>query len=113
VALRYAVRANGLDSLVVTKLDVLSGQPVVRVAVAYRVGEELLTEFPGRVALLERAEPVYEEHPGWMEPLGPARASGDLPEAARAFLKRIGEIAGARISMVSVGQAREQTVVLP
>jgi adenylosuccinate synthase len=113
VALRYAVRTNGLDALVVTKLDVLSGQPVVRVATAYRAGGELLTEFPGRIGLLEHAEPVYEELPGWTEPLGAARASGDLPEAARAFLKRIAEIAGVRVSLVSVGQAREQTVVLP
>ncbi len=113
VALRYAVRVNGLDSLVVTKLDVLSGQPEVRVAVAYRVGDELITEFPGRIGPLERAQPVYEELPGWSEPLGPARTPEDLPAAALAFLERVGEIAGARIAMVSVGQAREQTVALP
>ncbi len=111
VALRYAARVNGLDSLAVTKLDVLSGQETVRIATAYRVGDELLTEFPGRIDLLEAAEPVYEDLPGWSEGLGGARTLEDLPAAARAFLDRIQEIADVPIGLVSVGQAREQTIV--
>ncbi len=110
VALRHAARINGLDGLVVTKLDVLSGQDPVRIATAYRAGDRLLTEFPGRVELLEAAEPVYEELPGWSEGLGEARSPGDLPPAAAALVKRIGEIADVPVAMVSVGPAREQTI---
>ncbi len=113
VALRHAARINGLDSLAVTKLDVLTGQDPVRIAVAYRAGEDLLTEFPARISLLERAEPVYEELEGWTGDLGGARRLEDLPEAARRFLRRIAEIAGAPVGLVSVGQAREQTIVPP
>jgi adenylosuccinate synthase len=110
VALRHAARVNGLDHLVVTKLDVLSGQDTVRVAVAYRVGGEVLTEFPGRVAFLERAEPVYEEMPGWTGDVSSARDAKDLPEAARRYLARIQEICDVPIALVSVGQGREQTL---
>jgi adenylosuccinate synthase len=110
VALRHAARVNGLDRLVVTKLDVLSGQPTVRVAVAYRVGGELVTEFPGRIARLERAEPVYEELPGWADDVTRVTEAGALPEAARRFLARIEEICDVPISLVSVGQGREQTI---
>jgi adenylosuccinate synthase len=112
VALRHAARVNGLEALVVTKLDVLTGQDSVKVATAYRAGDRLLTEFPGRVDLLEQAEPVYEELPGWTESVEGARAPRDLPAAARGLLDRIGEVAGVPVSMVSVGPAREQTVVL-
>ncbi len=110
VALRYAARVNGLDILAVTKLDVLTGQDRVRIAVAYRVGDDLLTEFPARVSALERATPVYEELEGWTEDLAAARRMEDLPATARRFLRRIEEIADVPVGLVSVGQAREQTV---
>jgi adenylosuccinate synthase len=112
VALRHAARVNGLDRLVVTKLDVLSGLETVKIAVAYRAGGVLLTEFPGRLKPLEAAEPVYEEHAGWTEDLGGARVPDDLPEAARRYLARIAEIADVPVGLVSVGQGREQTVTL-
>ena len=71
---------NGLDALAVTKLDVLSGMPVLKIATSYKVGGcDLLTEFPGRMDLLERAEPLYEELPGWEEDLSGARTWEDLP----------------------------------
>jgi len=112
VALRHAARVNGLDALAVTKLDVLSGLETVRVATAYRVGSDLVTEFPGRLEVLERAEPVYEELPGWAGNVSDARRLEDLPEPARRYLDRIREIADVPITLISVGQGRDQTVCL-
>jgi adenylosuccinate synthase len=110
LALRHAARVNGLDALAVTKLDVLSGLETIRVAVSYRVGSEVLTEFPARLDLLEHAEPIYEEHPGWTGDIGGARRLEDLPEPARNYLHRLQEIADVPVSLVSVGQGREQTI---
>ncbi len=112
VALRHAVRVNGFDRLVVTKLDVLSGLEVIPIATGYRLGDTLLTEFPARAAVLEAVEPVYEELEGWSEPLQGARSVQDLPASARRFLARISEIADVPVSVASVGQDREQTIRL-
>jgi len=113
LALRHAARVNGLDGLAVTKLDVLSGLETIRVAVSYRVDGEIVTEFPARMDLLERAEPVYEEHPGWSGDIGGARRLEDLPETARKYVLRLQEIADVRVMLVSVGQGREQTIRVP
>ena len=113
LALRHTARINGLDELVVTKLDVLSGYEELRICTGYRLGDEVLTEFPGRVSILEQVEPVYETLPGWSEDVSACRSPGDLPEAARAFVKRIGEIADVPISLVSVGQGRDATLSWP
>ena len=110
LALRQAVRVNGLDELIVTKLDILSGQKELKIAVAYKKGDHLIDEFPGDLEYLQNVEPVYETFPGWEEDVSTARTSEDLPEAARAFLKRISEIANVSIGAVSVGQARDATV---
>jgi adenylosuccinate synthase len=112
LALRYAARVNGLDGLAVTKLDVLSGMPVLKIATSYKVsGCDLVTEFPARMELLERAEPLYEELPGWDGEITKARRWDELPETARAYLRRIQEIADVPIALVSVGSGREQTIV--
>jgi adenylosuccinate synthase len=110
VALRHAARINGLTGLAVTKLDILSGYDPLRIATSYRCGGELVTEFPGRIGLLESAEPVYEELPGWSEDVSGARALGDLPETARRFLDRISQIADTPLVWVSVGQGRDATL---
>ena len=113
LALRHAARVNGLDAFAVTKLDVLSGMPTLRIATGYKVsGCDLLVEFPGRMDLLERAEPLYEEFPGWEESISGARTWNDLPETARNYLKRIQEITDVPIVLVSVGSGREQTIVI-
>jgi adenylosuccinate synthase len=118
VVVRYAARVNSLTELAVTKLDVLDGFETVPLCTGYRaasgeVGEELagdggLAEFPASLALLERCEPVYEEHRGWKAPTSQARKWEDLPAAARGYLERIEELVGVPITRVSVGQGREQ-----
>ena len=113
VALRYAVRLNGMNALVITKLDVLRGLGPLRVAVRYRSREgAVLDRFPYHQSILHGAEPEYEELPGFDEDIGECREEGDLPREARDFLAFIGEFAGVPVKLVGVGPARDQVVWL-
>jgi adenylosuccinate synthase len=112
VILRYAARVNGLTELFVTKLDVLSGFPTLKVCTAYRAADETFEDFPPHQSLFHRAEPVYQELEGWEEDLADARSVGDLPSAARAYLDRIAELVGVSIGVVSVGPGREQSLAM-
>ena len=110
VALRHAARINGLDSLAVTKMDVLSGLETLRIATSYQLDSEIIAEFPGRLEQLEQAEPVYEELPGWSEDVSGVRELDQLPENAMRYIRRIEEITDVRVDLVSVGQSRDQTI---
>ena len=110
VILRYASRVNGLTELFVTKLDVLSGFPTLKVCTAYRAEGETFEDVPPHQSLFHAAEPVYEELEGWDEDLTAARSIQDLPSAARAYLDRLAELVGVPISVVSVGPGREQSL---
>jgi adenylosuccinate synthase len=112
VGLRHAVRVNGLTSLAITKIDVLTGLERLRIATGYECAGTFLAEFPADGALLEECRPVYEDHPGWAEPLTGCRSWNELPAAARSYLERIREIADTPLKWVSVGSARDQTIVL-
>jgi adenylosuccinate synthase len=113
VLLRYAARLNGLTEVFLTKLDVLSGFPTVKVCTAYRADGETFDDFPPHQSLFHRAEPVYEEVDGWEEDLSEARSFEDLPKAAQAYVEHVTELAGVKVSAVSVGPSREQTLMLP
>ncbi|MBI2874225.1 MAG: adenylosuccinate synthase [Firmicutes bacterium] len=110
VALRYAIRVNGLDGLALTKLDVLDDLPVIKVCVGYRLGDQVIMDFPASLATLADCVPVYEELEGWCRPTSGARNENDLPPQARAYLDRIAKLAGAELVMVSVGPRRTETV---
>lgn len=109
-ALRYAVRINGIGSLALTKLDVLSGLNEVRLCVAYELDGERITELP--YDDFEKLVPVYETLPGWTEDLRGCRALKDLPQNARAYVARIEELAACRVGLVSVGADRVETIML-
>jgi adenylosuccinate synthase len=109
VALRYAVRVSGITSLALMKLDVLSHFDTLQIAVAYEAGGERHESFPRQQRVLYECSPVYEQHPGWQEDITEARAFDDLPAAARSYIRRIEELAGAPISLVSVGPERAAT----
>jgi adenylosuccinate synthase len=111
VAVRYAVRINGLDALALTKLDVLDGLPELQVCTAYRCRGNTLTEMPGDVAQLSECEPVYETLPGWSAPTAGARRFEDLPAEARQYVARLEEITGVPAAIVSTGSAREATII--
>jgi adenylosuccinate synthase len=112
VLLRYAARVNGLTELFVTKLDVLSGLPSVRVCTAYRYEGEVYDDFPPHQTIVHKAEPVFEDLEGWPDDLGETRSADDLPPAARKYLERLADLGGVPVRMVSVGPSREQTVAL-
>jgi adenylosuccinate synthase len=112
VVVRYAVRVNGLTDLAVTKLDVLDTLDEISLCTGYRVGNDVYTEFPGDLALLENAEPVYEVFPGWKTSTSGARQLSDLPKSARQYLDRIEALVEAPITYVSVGTRRDQIIGL-
>ncbi|RJQ32506.1 MAG: adenylosuccinate synthase [Peptococcaceae bacterium] len=112
VAVRYAVRINGLDYLAITKLDVLSGLERIMLCTGYRYRGEIISEFPASLKVLSECEPVYEEFPGWAEDVSTAGRFEDLPVNARRYLERISAVAGAPIALISVGSKRSQTIVM-
>jgi adenylosuccinate synthase len=110
VALRYAVRINGISEIAFTKLDVLSAFETVKMAIGYRSGDETYDEFPRQQRVLYDCEPVYEELPGWGEDISEVRDYADLPPAARSYIERVEEITGVPVGTVSVGPARSATI---
>jgi adenylosuccinate synthase len=112
VLLRYAARINGLTELVVTKLDVLSGLPEVKICTAYRMDGQTYKELPLGVADLSPFEPIYETLPGWQEELGAVHSWSDLPAAAQSYIQRVVDASGVRVSSVSVGPERDQAVAV-
>jgi adenylosuccinate synthase len=111
VAVRYAVRVNGLDALALTKLDVLDGLPELEVCTAYRCSGATLTEMPGDHAQLSACEPIYETLPGWTTPTAGIRRFDDLPREARAYVARLEEVTGVPAGIVSTGSKREDTII--
>ena len=113
VALRYAARINTMTSLVVTKLDVLTGFDRLKVATQYRGRDEAIFEdFPYHQSVLHHSEGVYEELEGWSEDIGECRTRSDLPRAAQEYLDFVADCTGVPISLVGVGPGREQIVRL-
>ena len=110
VATRHAMMVNGIDDLAVTNVDGLDTLEVVRACVGYRVGGRTLDYIPNDIEVLARCEPVYVDFPGWLEPTTRARRYKDLPANARTYLQAIAEFTGAKLAIVSVGPAREQTI---
>jgi adenylosuccinate synthase len=110
VLLRYSARVNGLTELFLTKLDVLSGLPTVKVATAYRYEGKRYEDFPPHQSIVHKAEPEYEEVEGWGQELGEVRSFDQLPAAARKYVDRVSDLGGVPVRTVSVGPAREQTV---
>jgi len=111
VAVRYAVRVNGFDSIALTKLDVLDTLDEIPVCTGYRFADETLVEFPADVAVLEACEPVYETLPGWKTPTPGIREWKQLPENARRYVERLAELVGAEIGLVSTGPDRDDTIL--
>jgi adenylosuccinate synthase len=111
VAARYARRLSGVDTIALTKLDVLDGFEEVRLCTAYRVGREDVREFPADASELAAAEPVYDTMPGWRAATGGALSWDVLPEEARAYVARIEQEVGAPVSLISTGPRREETIL--
>jgi adenylosuccinate synthase len=113
VVVRFALRVNGLSGLAVTKLDILDTFESIPVCTHYRLEGERLDDLPDNVAALECVQPVYELLPGWRKSTAEARRLEDLPGAARRYLSRLQELAGAPVKFVGVGTKREQLIPVP
>jgi adenylosuccinate synthase len=111
VVLRYAKMLNGIDSLVVTKLDVFDSQPEIKVCTGYRYKGELLGEMPADVEVLAQIEPEYRTLKGWQKPTPGIRDVKDLPTAARDYLNFISDELQVEIGMISTGPERDATIV--
>ncbi len=109
--LKYACRVNGLDALALTKLDVLTGIPRLRLAVAYQTDQVLTDTLVPHSDALQRARVVYEELDGWSEDISAACTFADLPRAAQAYVRRIESFVGRPVSMISVGPQRDQMIM--
>ncbi len=114
VALRYAIRASGIDCLALTKLDVLSGLETIRIATAYRTpdGREL-EDLPLWDRQSSLWTPVYRELPGWQEDISGVRSFADLPHQAQQYVEAVASLAGCPVVLVGVGQSRDATLWVP
>ncbi len=111
VLARYTSRLNGVNSVALTRLDVLSQFDSIKVCVAYERNGERVHTLPAALPQQYEVTPVYEELPGWRTDVSGVRSLGDLPANARAYVRRIEQLIGAPIDMISVGPQREQVIV--
>ncbi len=109
---KYAVRVNGLTGVALTKLDVLDGFDTVKICTGYAYDGKILDELPAKLDVLARCRPLYEEMPGWKTDLSDVRSFADLPEKAQSYVRRLEELIGCPIVLISVGARRDQTIML-
>ena len=107
-----SVRLNGLDSMAITKLDVLTGLETLKICVGYEIDGRVFHQRPASLGKTALCKPVYKEMPGWKEDITGAREKKDLPKAALDYLSAIEEITGIPVSIISVGPGREDTIVV-
>jgi adenylosuccinate synthase len=111
VAARFSQRVNGCTGLAVTRLDILDALPRLKICVSYELDGQTINNFPASVATLSRCQPVYEELSGWQTPTSDIREFGQLPAEAQQYVTRIEELLSCPVDVISVGSAREQTIV--
>ena len=112
VAARFSSEINGLTSAAITRFDILDNFPTIKVCTAYKVGRTTYHRPPANPALLEKCQPVYEELLGWECPTSDIRSLKKLPPQAQAYVKKLEELIGCPVSLVSVGPSREQTIMV-
>ncbi len=112
LVVKYAVRVNGLTGIALTKLDVLDDFDTIKICTGYRYNGTKLDELPANLAVFEKCEPVYEEMPGWKCDIKNARTFAELPEKAQQYVKRLEQLVGCQIVLVSVGPRRDETIMV-
>jgi adenylosuccinate synthase len=111
VSARFSIRINGVNSMAITRLDVLDKMPQIKICTHYKLDGKTIEHFPASIPELERCQPVYEELPGWESDTNGIRDFDKLPVNARNYLLRLEELLSRPVSLISVGKSREQTVV--
>ncbi len=110
--IKYASYINGLDSVAITRLDILDELEKLKICVAYKYNGEILEDYPADLGILSKVEPVYEEFDGWKTSTTNIREYDKLPENAKKYLKRLSEVIDTEISIVSVGAGRDETIII-
>ena len=111
VIAKYAVRVNGIDAFALTKLDVLDTLETIKICTHYKYGGKIIEHFPSESKILDAAEPVYEDLPGWCEPTTGCRSFDELPSNARKYLDRIEALTEVPCEIISVGSDRQNTIL--
>lgn len=111
VILKFSVRTSGLTSLILNKLDTMSGLKIIKICTGYEKNGEVITEFPASLEELALCKPIYEELPGFDEDVTKIRNFDELPENAKRYIQRIEEVCGVHISMIGVGPGRDQNII--
>ncbi|WP_432662006.1 adenylosuccinate synthase [Wukongibacter baidiensis] len=111
VMVNYSARINGMTSIALMLLDVLTGFEKVKICTGYKLGDKIIDHFPASLNTLAKCEPVYEELDGWNEDITQATRFDELPENAKKYISRIEELTGIPVKIVSVGPKRSQTIV--
>ncbi len=109
---KHAIMVNGIDSILLTKLDVFTGLKKIKICVGYKHKGKLLSNFPTDISVLEEVVPVYEEMDGWWDEIGSAKRLDQLPKSAIKYLMRIESLLDVPVSILSIGPERNQTIVL-
>jgi adenylosuccinate synthase len=110
VVVNHSIRINGVEAMAITKLDVLNGFEKIKVCVGYRSGGKVIRHLPSNIETLKSAEPVYEEMDGWKGDLKGAKRLSDLPPNAQRYIRRIEELIGTRVTIISIGSERNETI---
>jgi adenylosuccinate synthase len=111
VAVRYAVRVNGIDSIALTKLDVLDGLETIEICTGYTIGDRTVSEFPSDLNTCGPITPIYESWPGWTTPTKGATSYAALPAAAQRYIRRLEEVSGVPVGLISTGSDRNETII--
>ncbi len=107
---RYAVELNGIDAVIITKIDVLDQFDKIKVCTGYKYKGKQIDEMPADLEILENCEPIYIEYPGWKQPTSGIREYEKLPENTRRYIEGLKEHLGVEILVISTGPDREQTI---
>jgi adenylosuccinate synthase len=112
VVVNHSIRVNGIKELTITKLDVLNDFDKIKICVGYRLNGKVSQHVPSNIEMLERSEPVYEELDGWKTEIDKAKKISDLPRNAQRYLRRIEDLVQRKITLISVGSERNETIIL-
>jgi adenylosuccinate synthase len=112
VAARFSTRINGFNGLVLTRLDVLDSFSSIKICTGYKLEGKVSDRFPTSIAALEKCQPVYEELPGWQCRTTDMRRFEELPKLAKAYVKRLEELMGCPIDIISIGPRREESITI-
>jgi adenylosuccinate synthase len=110
VSLRYSAMVNGIESIAITKLDVLDSFDVIKVCTGYEANGKRLKTFPADARSLEAVTPIYETLPGWQTPTSGITSHARLPKRAQEYVAALGALTGTRVQIISVGARRDQTI---